>query len=216
MRLSLFLALLLSLTIQASASDISFRGTAAGDDSVQLFTFNVASTSAITVRTYSYAGGTDSAGAVIPEGGFDPYIALFSGSGALIADNDDAPGVPTSPVTLSAYDAFLTQTLAAGSYTLALGQFDNFAVGPNLAAGFIETGDATFTSAFGCSNRSFCDIDGNNRTNAWAVDFLNVASATGPGGPIAPVPEPVPATLLFAGLSLGACAWFGRHRKLRG
>lgn len=212
MKLLLFTALLASVALQASAANISFRGTATRDDSVQLFTFNLTASSAVTVRTYSYAGGTNSGGAAIPEGGFDPYVSLFDSTGLLIAENDDAPGVPSSPVTFSAYDAFLTQTLAAGSYTLALTQFDNFATGPNLAAGFIEAGNATFTSIFGCSNRSFCDIDGNNRGNAWAIDFLNVASATGPGGPPSAVPEPSSAVLVLGGVSWGAYTWLRRNR----
>lgn len=187
--------------MQLSAANISFRGTIASDDGVQLFTFNLASTANISVRTFSYAGGTNSTGSAIPEGGFDPYVALFNNAGLLLADNDDAPGVPSSPVTFSAFDAFLVQTLSAGTYTLALTQFDNFAVGPNLSDGFLESGAPRFTSAFGCSNGAFCDINGFNRTNAWAIDFLNVASATGPGDPSNPIPEPSSLALLTAGMA---------------
>lgn len=208
----IFISFLLIASLQASAANLSFRGISAQDNSVQLFTFNVAAPSSVTVRTYSYAGGTNAAGLSIPEGGFDTYLTLFTSGGALIGDNDDAPGVPPSPITGSAYDALLTQTLPAGSYTLALTQFDNFAIGPTLSAGFLEAANPTFTRFFGCSNGSFCDIDGNNRTNAWAVDFLNVSSATGPGGPLEPVPEPSSAAITLAGISLATAAWLRRSR----
>ena len=201
-----------------SAAGFSFTGSLPQGDQVQLFQFSVATASPVTLRTISYAGGTNSAGMVVPEGGFDPYLALFDSVGVFIFDNDEGPTAPVSPVTGSAYDALIQQTLAPGSYMLSLSQFDNIAIGPNLSSGFVEAGAGNFTGAFGCSNGSFCDIDGNNRTNAWAVDILNVASAAGPRGPLEPVPEP--ATLSLVGGVLIGAGLFGevyahrrRHRK---
>jgi PEP-CTERM motif len=84
-------------------------------------------------------------------------------------------------------------------------QYDNFALGPNLAAGFTYSGAPNFTAAFGCSNGQFCDVSGNsagnNRTNAWAFDILNVESA-------APIPEPSMLALVGLGI-LG----IGRRRR---
>ena len=54
----------------ANADNFSFTGSFTNDSNVQLFNFSVAATSSITLRTFSYAGGTNSAGTVIPEGGF--------------------------------------------------------------------------------------------------------------------------------------------------
>ena len=215
-----FLSILLIIVGAAhlSAASFSFVGFFPQDDQVQLFQFDVADASPVMLRTISYAGGTNSAGIVVPEGGFDPYLALFDSVGVLLFDNDEGPTAPVSPVTGSAYDALIQQTLAPGSYTLSLSQFDNIAIGPNLSSGFVEAGAGNFTGAFGCSNVSFCDIDGNNRTNAWAVEILNAPSATGPGGPLAPVPEPatlslVGGVLIGAGLFGEAYAYRRRHRK---
>ncbi len=201
-----------------SAASFSSAGFFPQDDRVQLFQFNVATASAVTLRTLSYSGGTNINGTVVPEGGFDPYLALFDSTGVLISDNDEAPDAPPSPVTGSAYDAFIQQTLAPGAYALSLSQFNNTAIGPDLSSGFLEAGSGNFTAAFGCSNGSFCDIDGNNRTNAWAVDILNADSASGPGGPIEPVPEPatpslVGGVLIGAGLFGEVYAYRRRRRK---
>lgn len=189
--------LLFCCSSYSSAASFSYTGRLAQDDAVEIFQFNVTSSSSVTIRTFSYAGGTNQIGSLIPEGGLDPYIALFDGRGTLLTDNDDGTGVPVSPVTNLSLDAALTQTLSPGSYTLALTQFDNFALGPDLASGFLESGAGNYTSLFGCSNGSFCDIDGNNRTSLWAIDLLNVASATGPPNAI---PEPASVALVAFGI----------------
>jgi hypothetical protein len=201
---SVLLAVLASST--AIAADVSLTGSFTRDDNIQLVALTLTSPSTVTLRTWSYAGGTNAAGATIPEGGFDPYLALFNSTGLLIADNDDGAGVPTSPVTGEAFDALIRQDLGPGSYILALTQYDNYAIGPNLANGFLEQNAGNYTAAFGCSNGRFCDVDGNNRTNFWAVDLQNVASA-------AVVPEPAPAALCASGLL--AAAWLLRRRAGR-
>lgn len=194
--ISLFL---LALSLSASfGANVSYTGRLPQDDAVELFQFNVLTTKEVTIRTLSYAGGVPSIGSVIPEGGFDPYLALFDSTGARLADNDDGAGVPASSVTGFAFDAALTQTLATGSYTLALTQVDNFSAGANLSDGFLLSGTGSFTAAFGCSNGSFCDIAGNNRTSFWAVDLQNIDSATGPPNAI---PEPRSFALLVLGLA---------------
>ena len=205
--------------LNLSGASFSSAGFFSQDDRVQLFQFNVATASPVTLRTLSYAGGTNIVGTVVSEGGFDPYLALFDSAGVLISDNDDAPGVPVSPVTGSAYDAFIQETLAPGDYILSLSQFHNTAIGPDLSSGFLEAGAGNFTAAFACSNGSFCDIDGNNRTSAWAVDILNVASGPGSGGPGEPIPEPatlslVGGVLIGAGLFGEVYAYRPRRRKL--
>src|SRR5215813_13417684 len=120
----------------AHADNFSFTGNFTQDDNVQLFNFTVGALSTVTLRTVSYAGGTNSAGTVISRGGFDPILALFNATtGALFGQNDDGTGVPTD-ITGVAFDTLLTTSLAAGNYTVAVMQFDNFAVGPNLSNGF--------------------------------------------------------------------------------
>jgi hypothetical protein len=42
-------------------------------------TFTLSATSNLSIVTFSFGGGTNAAGQVIPPGGFDPLVALFSG-----------------------------------------------------------------------------------------------------------------------------------------
>jgi len=122
---------------QASGGNgISFTGVLIDGDDVLLFEFTITDTSDITLRTYSYAGGTNAAGEVIPAGGFDPILALFGIDGALIGQNDDGEGVPVDPATGAAFDTLFQTTLDPGTYTVGVSAFSNFANGPNLSDGF--------------------------------------------------------------------------------
>lgn len=188
------------LTSLASAANFSFQGTFTQDDQVQLFNFTVASTSTVTLRTWSYAGGVNAAGVTIARGGFDPIFALFNSSGVLIGENDDGNAlVPADSVTGQNFDTYFQTSLTAGSYTAAIMQYDNFPNGPNLSNGFANTGNPTFTGAFGCSNGRFCDVVPDNRTGLWAFDILGATSATS-----SVVPEPGITALV--GLGLGVLA----------
>lgn len=204
------------------ANNLSFTGTFNNDDDVQLFNFTVSAQSIVTLISLSYAGGVNTAGAIIPEGGFDPILTLFSSSGTFIGRNDDgddgSPGaclVPASAVTMAEFDTCFETLLDPGAYIVAIQQFDNFTLG-NLSDGFTRAGGPNFTAEFGCSNGQFCDVsgfqydmDGNpiggsgvNRTNAWAFDILNVDSAT---------VVPLPASLWF--LATGIAGLVLRARK---
>lgn len=183
-------------SVPAQAANVSFTGSLAGDNAVQLFTFTLDANSTVSLRTWSYAGGINAAGSLIGAGGFDTVLALFSGLGAaavLIDGNDDGIGVAIDPSTGSAFDSLLDPSpLLAGTYTLALTQVANFANGPTLGDGFLGFG----TPGFG------------GRSSAWAVDILGVTSA-------AFVPEPTTLALAMLGLAAAAAAGLGRPR-LRG
>ena len=177
----------------ANALDFSFTGNLTGDDDVQLFDFSVDTGSSVTLRSWSYAGGTNSEGVLISDGGFDPILALFDGTGNLIDQNDDGIGVASDPTTGAAFDTLLTSVLGAGDYTVSVMQFSNFATGPMLSNGF-DGSDTT----------NFVDVTGDTRTSAWAFDILNVNQ-------VSPIPEPETYAMLLAGL--GLLAFVARRRK---
>ena len=182
---------------QPAGAAFSFRGNFAADDDVQIFTFVVGGESPVTLVTYSYAGGTQADGTVIPRGGFDPILALFDAAGNLIGQNDDGGGgnVPTDPVTGRAYDTFLQTVLSPGEYSVAVMQYNNFAAGQTLAEGFARVGQPFFTAAWGCSNGQFCDVGASNRTSSWAFDILGVLSIiVDENDPVCSLAESVPGT----------------------
>lgn len=192
----------LAVSGPAPAATFSFTGTFGTDDEVQLFSFVLASDSAVTFLTSSYAGGVQADGNVVGAGGFDPILAVFDAAGLLIGQNDDGSSgnVPADPTTGLFYDTFLELTLAAGSYSVAVMQYDNLSLG-SLAAGFARQGQGNFTAGeFPCGAPAFCDAGGNGRTNAWAFDILNVDEVE--VIPNADVPLPAAAPLALAGLGL--------------
>ncbi len=181
---------------QAAASQItiSYTGTFVADDDVRLFPLHLDSATRLTLISFSYAGGINGAGQIIPRSGFDPVLALFDLGGVLIAQNDDGGAdVPADALTGATFDSFLSLDLAAGDYTIAMLQFDNEALGPTLADGFARPGAVAFTSGFGCPDAqpSFNDVSGLpgcGRTSAFAFDAITQA------------PEPASAALLAVAL----------------
>ncbi|HZY63522.1 MAG TPA: DVUA0089 family protein [Edaphobacter sp.] len=197
MRLTRVLIAVLALSVSAvcHADNFSFTGSFTDINDVQLFTFTVGATSDVTLRSYGYAGGVNSAGQTIAEGGFDPILALFQGTGPSaiqVGQNDDGGGnVPADSVTGAHYDTYLHLiNLAAGEYTVSIQDYANFANGPTLGDGF---------SGGALTGGTFRDATGHNRNGNWAFDVLGVESASTP--PTSPVPEPSSLMLLGTGLA---------------
>src|SRR5580700_9260799 len=67
------------LPVIASGSSVSFTRTLATPESVFETTFSVPSSGTVAFQTWGFGGGTNAGGQVVPSGGFDPLIALFSG-----------------------------------------------------------------------------------------------------------------------------------------
>lgn len=180
--LSLCSATLLLGGSPALAADFSFTGTLPGPNDEQFFSFVVGAPSMVTLRTWSYAGGTNAAGQSIARGGFDPILALFDSTGTLLGQNDDGgSNVAPDAVTGARFDTYFTINLLPGTYTTSVMAYSNFALGPNLANGFSGGG-------------SFTDVTGDQRTNQWAFDILNVQGAIQ-----AAIPEPATWALLLIG-----------------
>ncbi len=208
---NLFIAISL-ISGSASAANFSFIGNLNHDDAVQEFNFEVEGAAReVTLRTWSFAGGTNAEGQVIQAGGFDPVVSLFNSStGALISFNDDGfhyqvpdtenefptfpyfpyfpnfSNIPFFPSTNSAYDSLLATNLSAGNYTVTVTQFKSFPVGSFLTNGFSGSDSENFAS----------------RTSHWALDVSNVENATVGATYISQVPEPDSFAMLLAGLGL--------------
>jgi hypothetical protein len=182
---------LLAFAPLAQANNLSFTGNFVHDNDVQQFTFTLSEASTVTLRSWSYAGGTNAAGAAIARGGFDPILALFNAAGLRVGEQDDGgcPAVAADAVTRRCFDTNFSRQLGAGSYTATVQQFDNFSRG-SLAAGFQYDG-----AAFENFRGGFVDASGDRRDGHWAFDILNVTQAAQ-----VDVPEPAPLALVGIGL----------------
>ncbi|HEY7165478.1 MAG TPA: DVUA0089 family protein [Candidatus Binatia bacterium] len=209
----LFIALVLLLpAVAVRSANFSFRGTFTRDDNVQLFGFILGSPSTVTIRSFGYEGGTNAVGTVIPPGGFDTTVAVYNLlTGSLLGFNDDgsAPPLVVDPITGFVGDSLLNLSLGAGTYAVALTEFDNVPNG-NFSAGFFEQGKGNFTPGLtGCSAPAFCAASLNApgfslRNGNWALDLLGVtAIASEPGS-----------FMMFA-LGLGALGLFSQRKKFR-
>jgi PEP-CTERM motif len=220
-RLLTFAAAAALCATAASADDFSFTGTLTQDDQVLIFNFVVGAPSLVTLNSLSYAGGTNANGQVIGSGGFDPILALFDSSGALINQDDDSDDT-IDPSTGRSWDVFLQAMLDPGTYSVAIMEYDNFANGPNLSDGFERTGQGNFTASPGftscpAAQPAFNDVSdtaGCGRTGNWAFDILGVQSAvvidpTQTGN----VPEPSTWAMMLFGFGALGCAMRRRKQK---
>jgi len=80
---------LLSSGAALASASFSFTGTFTTDDQLQEFNFTLASPATVTTVTFGYAGGTNQAATVIPEGGFDPWLSIFDAGGNLLQSVDN-------------------------------------------------------------------------------------------------------------------------------
>jgi hypothetical protein len=147
----------------------------------------------LSFQSFGYGGGTNAAGTVIPSGGFDAYLSVFSGMGdsaTFLASNDDGkcPPGPASPVCED--PTLILNGVPVGTYRLALTVFDNISFAENYGSGTLGDGFTSFGD-------DYYDAASNSvRTWNFAIDVTsNVGFA----------PEPGSFTLFAAGALIAAC-----------
>jgi hypothetical protein len=187
----------------ATLASVQGQFSTTSDFFTQTFTYNPAAHGGtLIVQTWGYGGsanapgGTNAAGFVIPAGGFDPHVWLYSGTAltaTLLAWNDDGACPPGTVFNGNCYDSTLSISgLPAGQYTVALTMYGtnpvDWFVGGLLINGFLPN---TLGSAW-------LDVDENQVTNHYALD-------------ITAVPEPAAFAMLGAGLA--ALALIRRSRR---
>lgn len=184
-----------ALSTCAHAANFEFSGQLVyNNDRVQV-DFILATPADVRLWTDSWQSGLN----------FDPQIALFGGSGQLLAQNNDDDSVATGQ---GYFDAGLALTLAtggplaAGHYRLTLTASANDPVGPALANGFTLDGQPpVLISAW---NQPGYDINTNDQKGGlWRLHLAGVDQA-------AVVPEPASVALMLAGLL--AVGWRARRR----
>jgi hypothetical protein len=177
---------------------LSFTGTLITPESPFETSFTLPSPSMVTFETWGFGGGTSAGAQVIPAGGFDPLISLFSGpvatatiyvdgSGNPLADADNLLNAPWSyvgncpPAGTVAIgsdndcgDDFMQVVLPAGTYTLVLTDANYIpdAVYDNgaLAEGFTDLTAGVFQT---------CDPVSNACTSTNGNYALDITSASG-------------------------------------
>jgi hypothetical protein len=200
-----FAALVLCAGI-AQATVLEFSGNFTNDDDLYQTTFNVTTAGEVTLQTWSYAGGIAGHMPGIVAGGFSPVLSVFDALGNLTATENGnnaynavthpfggscGPGNLADPVTGFCEDIYIKiGSLATGTYTVVLTQYDNQPLGPTLADGFISS-YASGTSLFLDANDGF-----SQRGADWAFEIVI------PDSPPVGVPEPASSALLALGLAL--------------
>ena len=187
----------------ALGGELSYTGAFSQDDQMFQVDFSLASASAITVRTFSFAGGTDAAGQSISAGGFAPVVSLFDSAGNLLVFDDGGVALDgcgpraIDAATAFCLDADIEGILPAGTYTAVLTEWDNTPNGPTFSDGFVEQGQGNFTGGPFLLNAG----PGFQRTGNWELDVPGITA-----------PEPSPTLCLGILLCLFA-AWITRKPK---
>jgi hypothetical protein len=228
----LSLPLLAASAVRADTTT-SYTGSLASSSDVYSLVFNISGSASenVAVQTWSFGGGTNANGQAIAAGGFDPFLAIFSGTGSSASIVTDGMGNPygTSDA-LSNYSSFagcppagtvdlggavcgditMSLALAPGAYTLVLSDALNAAnaVYDNgtLGEGFTDFTGGAFQT---CNTNDSGDTTCANDTANYAFD-LTIGSSTSGGGGGSSVPEP--SSLALLAVSLGAAAFLRRAK----
>lgn len=209
----------------------TFAGTFSLDSNIQVFDIMVTgATAPVTIQSFAYGGtSSDFAGnpVTIPTvpgpdqgmpgpanalGGFATSLALFNSAGGYLSSSEGNTFAgcttlgQTNAYTGSCYDAYLTMTLAPGTYYLALTEQNNSLTVPDslFAGSAIQTSSFagySISSTSNC-NTPFCDPTGLQMDGNYAIDFA--------GG----VPEPGSFSLVSLALAVALVVCWRRRRVL--
>jgi hypothetical protein len=202
----------------------SEMGTLSTPEDTVLINLTLTTTGNVTLQTYGFGGGTNAAATLVPSGGFDAFVGLFSGTGptALFINGTSdilsnySPGCPPAgtltigSVPAQCGDVNLQFTsLPAGTYTVLLTD------GANVPNAVFESSPAYLGDGFtdltgGVFQTCYDANDCNNDTGHWALDI------TAPDG--STIPEPAPLGMVVMGLAFAAGlgrAQFGKTLKPR-
>jgi len=207
--LSIYAAyLLLSAPANCATASLSLTGSLPSPQSAIQQTFTLDAPATLQIVTWSFGGGTNAAGQVIPPGGFDPLVALFSGppgapSIILNAANPAADAdtltnfvgncppagtvmIGTGVGSVVCGDDALVLPLAAGTYTLVVtdANYIPSAVDPGppsfslLSDGFLDLTGGVFQTCNTTSDGTTCITP----ANRFAVDIVDTNGVAGGGG----------------------------------
>jgi hypothetical protein len=217
MRVSSFLVAAFVVAPAAFCTTVSYTGILASpEDSSAAIVVTMAQAGVLSFQTWGFGGGTNAAFAPIPAGGFDPFVGVFSGSGASAVFIDGSSDVlsnyssftgcpPAGIVNIDGKvcgDVAGSMSLAAGTYTVLLtdaGYIPNavFDGTLTLGDGFTDLTDGAFQT---CNGNSCV-----NDTANWALDITTPGNGTA---------TPEPGSLWTSGIALAAWLAASARRRL--
>ncbi len=179
----------------------TYSGTFTNQAQVLEETFNVASSSTVTIFTTSYGGGANLDGTTAHAGGFQPMITLYNSAGNYVfGEAVTSPVATKDSSTGLALDAYLLDShVAAGSYIAVLTDWLNQqpATATNLSSGFVDLGSGGST---------FVDEAFNSRNAGYALN-ISVNPNT------AATPEPATFWLMIPALGCAIVLVVRRKRR---